>query len=174
MIDSQGWTLDTALVGIAGTGLTFGMWWVYFTLPSAHVLHDRRERSFVWGYGQIITIASIIATGAGLHVAAYFIEHKSKIGPMGTVLSVAVPVAAFLLSVYGLYAYLIARFDRFHIWLLLGSAIVIGVAIAAAAAGLNMAHCLIILMFAPFVSVVGYEMVGHKHQAEALSNNRQL
>src|SRR5690606_26229003 len=33
VIESQGWTLDVALVGVAGTGLTFGLWWVYFLVP---------------------------------------------------------------------------------------------------------------------------------------------
>jgi hypothetical protein len=34
-VDRQGWDLDAALVGIAGTGLTFGMWWLYDLVPSA-------------------------------------------------------------------------------------------------------------------------------------------
>ena len=54
VVEQQGWTLDAALVGIAGTGLTFGMWWVYYMLPSAEILHVHRERSFVWGYGQLL------------------------------------------------------------------------------------------------------------------------
>ena len=29
-----------------GPGLTFGMWWMYFMVPSADVLHAHRERSF--------------------------------------------------------------------------------------------------------------------------------
>jgi hypothetical protein len=32
-----------------------------------------------------------------------------------------------------------------------------------------MAVCLIILMLAPAVTVVGYEVAGHRHQAEALA-----
>ena len=35
VVEEQGWTMDAALVCIAGTGLTFGMWWVYYMLPSA-------------------------------------------------------------------------------------------------------------------------------------------
>lgn len=171
VIDSQGWTLDTALVGIAGTGLTFGMWWTYFMVPSAQVLHAKRTKSFVWGYSQLIPIASIVATGAGLHVAAYFIEHKAKIGPLATVLSVAIPVAVFTASIYAIYCYMLGELHRYQIGLLALTGAVIGAAIAAAATGVNMAHCLIILMLAPFVSVIGYESVGHKHQAEALSRD---
>jgi low temperature requirement protein LtrA len=169
VIQAQGWTRDAALVGVAGTGLTFGMWWVYFMMPSGPVLHVKRtEKSFVWGYGLMVTMASIVATGGGLHVAAYFIEGKAKIGPLGTVLSVAIPVAIFLGSIYAIYAYLVDEFDRFHIWLLIGTAAVVAVAIAAAVIGVNMAVCLVILMFAPAVTVVGYEWLGHEHQADVL------
>ncbi len=77
VVEEQGWNLDAVLVGVAGTGLTFGMWWVYYMLPSAPVLHAHRDRAFVWGYGQMLVVAAIVATGAGLHVAAYFIEHKT-------------------------------------------------------------------------------------------------
>ncbi|WJI49494.1 low temperature requirement protein A [Mesorhizobium sp. C089B] len=34
VVEEQGWNLDAALIGIAGMGLTFGMWWVYYMLPS--------------------------------------------------------------------------------------------------------------------------------------------
>ena len=53
------------LVGVAGTGLTFGMWWTYFLIPSAGILAAHRERLFPCGYGHILIFA---ATGAGLHV----------------------------------------------------------------------------------------------------------
>jgi hypothetical protein len=32
-----------------------------------------------------------------------------------------------------------------------------------------MAYCLIILMFAPVVTIVGYELSGHKHKAKAVA-----
>jgi low temperature requirement protein LtrA len=171
VIASQGWAIDVALVGLAGMGLTFGMWWVYFMLPAAEVLHAHRERSFVFGYGQMVTIASIVATGAGLHVAAYFIGNRSHIGPLATVLSVAIPVAVFLVAVYSLYTYLVGYFDSFHIWLLAASAAVIISTVIAAAFGFNMSACLIIIMLAPAISVVGYETIGHKHKAKALTQN---
>ena len=171
VVEEQGWTMDAALVCIAGIGLTFGMWWVYYMLPSAQVLHAHRNRSFVWGYGQMIIVAAIVATGAGLHVAAYFIEHKAHIGPLATVLAVAIPVGVFLGSIYALYYYLVRRFDPFHVWLLSGTAAVVALAVVAALAGVDMAICLVILMFAPVVTVVGYEVRGHRHQAAALANN---
>ena len=171
VVEEQGWTTDAALVCLAGIGLTFGMWWVYYILPSAQVLHAHRNRSFVWGYGQMVIVTAIVATGAGLHVAAYFIEHKAHIGALATVLSVAIPVGVFLGSIYALYTYLVGRFDPFHAWLLVGTAGVVALAIIAASAGIDMAICLIILTLAPVVTIVGYEMLGHHHEAEVLAND---
>lgn len=171
VIESQGWTIDVALVGLAGMGLTFGIWWIYFMIPAGEMLHTHRDRSFAFGYGQMITIPSIVATGAGLHVAAYFIEHKAKIGALATVLSVAIPVAVFIVCVFAIYAYLTDSFDRFHIVLLAASAGVIILAVSAAGFGINMAVCLIVLMLAPAVSVIGYESRGYKHKTEVLRRN---
>jgi low temperature requirement protein LtrA len=173
-VEEHGWTLDAALVCIAGTGLTFGMWWVYYTLPSGPVLHAHRNRSFVWGYGLIVPIAAIVATGAGLHVAAYFIEGKAHISALATVLTVAIPVGVYLLSIYALYYYLVRRFDPFHIWLLIGTAAVVAIAVMAAVSSVSMAACLIILMFAPAVTVLGYEIRGHRHEAESLARDPDI
>ena len=170
VIEQQGWTRDAAFVGIAGTGLTFGMWWVYYILPSAPVLQAHRNRAFVWGYGQMLIVTAIVATGAGLHVAAYFIEHKATISPLAAVLTVAVPVSCFLGLIYVLYYYLVRRFDSFHLTLLGATAGVVVGAVVAALSGISMAACLVILMFAPAVTVVGYEMRGYRHQAAALLN----
>jgi low temperature requirement protein LtrA len=170
VIEQQGWTQDAALVGIAGTGLTFGMWWVYYMLPSAPVLEVHRERSFVWGYSQMLIVTAIVATGAGLHVAANFIEHTAHIGPLATVLTVAVPVSGYLALIYALYYYLVRRFDPFHLTLLGATAGVVAGALVAALSGISMAACLVILMFAPVVTVVGYETRGYRHQARSLMN----
>ncbi|MBK8092635.1 MAG: low temperature requirement protein A [Verrucomicrobiaceae bacterium] len=172
VIEQYGWTLDVAFVGLAGVGLTFGMWWVYYMLPSAAILHGHRERGFVWGYTQMLIVTSIVATGAGLHVAADFIAHKAHIGPLATVLSVAIPVGIYLGLVYGIYYYLVRRFDLLHVWLLAGTAAVVALAIGAAMGGMSMSVCLMVLMFAPVVTVIGYEVHGHRHQAEALAKGQ--
>ena len=173
VIEAQGWTMDVALVCIAGTGLTFGLWWVYYMLPSAAVLHAHRERSFVWGYGQMVLIVSIVAAGAGLDVAAFYIGGEAKIGAVATVLAVSIPVGLFLAGVYWLYYYLVQTFDRFHILLLAGTGLVVALAIVAALAGVGMAWCLVILTFAPVVTVIGYELHGYRHQAEALAADQR-
>ncbi|HEY3808801.1 MAG TPA: low temperature requirement protein A [Steroidobacteraceae bacterium] len=168
MVEKQGWSRDAALICIAGTGLTFAMWWIYYLLPSAMVLHSHRERSFVWGYTQLLIITAIVATGAGLHVAAYFLAHEAHIGARAALLTSVIPVGAFLALIYSLYYYLVRQFDALHIWLLAGTAAVVAVAVSAAVAGIDMAICLLILTFAPAVTVVGYEVSGYRHQARAL------
>ncbi|MGH8965265.1 MAG: low temperature requirement protein A, partial [Actinomycetes bacterium] len=168
-----GWSVDAVLVTIAGTGLTFGMWWMYFTMPSGHVLRLHRERAFFWGYGHIVTFGALAAVGAGLHVAAFFLDHHTKIGAVGTVLSVAVPLAVFVLLLFALWTSLMRRGDLFHISLLLGTAAVLVLAVVLAEAGVSMAWCLVVLALAPVVTIVGYETLGHRHQEVVLTKMKQ-
>ena len=168
VVTAQGWSVDAAFVAVAGTGLTFGMWWMYFIVPQSDVLHAHRERSFWFGYFQLFVIAAIVATGAGLHVAAYYIEHHSVLGSAQTVLAVALPVGAYVASIYLLYAVLLRTVDPFHIVLLVITAIVLGGAALMAHAGFAMGNCLLVVMAAPAVTVVGYELLGHRHAAETI------
>jgi low temperature requirement protein LtrA len=174
VLGEQGWTLDAVLVAVAGTGLTFGMWWVYFVVPAAPLLHAHRERSFRWGYGHIPLFGAIVATGAGLHAAAYYIEGHSKLSSVETVLTVAVPIAVYIFGVFVLYLILAGSFDAFHLLLIVGTAIVLGAAIALAAAGVTMAVCLVVVMLAPVVTVVGFEVRGHRHAADAVARAASL
>jgi hypothetical protein len=162
VVEAQGWSLDATLVCTAGVGLTFGLWWIYYLLPSAPVLHAHRERAFIWGYGQMMVVGSIVATGAGLRVAAYSIAHQSHIGALAAILCTAIPVGLFLGLTYSLHYYLVRRFDRLHLWLLLATTAVMGITVMAAIVGIDTALCLMILMFAPAVTVAGYEIWGHR------------
>jgi low temperature requirement protein LtrA len=168
VVESQGWSRDAALVAIAGTGLTFGMWWLYFTIPSAQVLRAHRERAFPWGYGHILIFGSIAATGAGLQVAAAYLTGETQIGATATVLTVVVPVAVYVFALFALYTYLVQATDPFHLTLLAGTAGVLALATFLASAGVGMPVCLIVVMFAPVVGVVGYETTGHRHMLDAL------
>jgi len=55
------------------------------------------------------------------------------------------------------------------VWLLIGTVAVVALAVIADLAGVDMAVCLIILMLAPAVTVVGYELQGYRQQAHALA-----
>jgi low temperature requirement protein LtrA len=109
VIDRQGWTLDAVLIGIAGTGLTFGMWWIYYLVPSGEILLRHRDRAPTWGYVQMLIVTAIVATGAGLRVAAYYIEGRAQISGVAVVAIIAVPVGLFLGLVYGLWHYMTDR-----------------------------------------------------------------
>ena len=49
-----------------------------------------------------------------------------------------------------------------------GSAAFLIAAVLLATAGVTMAVCLLVVMLAPAVVVVGYEMVGHRHAEDAI------
>jgi hypothetical protein len=46
---------------------------------------------------------------------------------------------------------------------------VLAAAVLLANAGVSMAACLLVVMLAPMVTVVGYELLGHRHAAEAMA-----
>jgi low temperature requirement protein LtrA len=185
VIDAErGWTVDVALVGLAGIGLTLGMWWTYFTLPSGPALNAARGKGFVWGYGQIAVFAGIAATGAGLHVAALQMEqaataaqestaHGHRLGVTAAVLATAIPVAVFTVALFLLYTWLVGQLDRFHLLLLGGNLVVLLASVALAAAGAPLPICLVLLLLAPAVTILGYETVGHRHEAAMLERLQQ-
>jgi low temperature requirement protein LtrA len=171
VVSAQGWTFGAAFVAVAGIGLTFGMWWTYFVVPQAELLHAHRERSFWFGYLPIVTLGAIVATGAGLHAAAYYIEHQSKLSSVQTVLTVALPVGAYVASIYLLYIVLVRVVDAFHLLLIALTAAVLAGAVWLADTGVSMANCLLVVTLAPMVTVVGFELVGHRHAAEAIASS---
>ena len=171
-VTAEGWTVDAVLVAVAGIGLTFGMWWIYFVVPSSVLLHANRSKAIRFGYTHIVVFGSIVATGAGLHAAAYYIDHHSVLGSAGTVLTVAVPVGLYIGSVYLLFTVLVEEWDGFHTLLLVLTFVVLAGAVALAAAGVSMAVCLLVVMLAPIVTIVGFEVVGHRHAVDAV--NRRL
>ncbi len=167
--EGPGWSVDVVVLGLAGTALTFGMWWIYFILPMGGILERHRERSFGWGYGHIPLFGALAAVGAGLHAAAYYLEHHSVLDTTGTVLSAAVPVALYVVLIYVLYYQLSRVFDPFHLLLLAGTAMVAVASVAMAAAGTPMVWCLAVLAMTPWVTVIGYETVGYRHGEESVA-----
>jgi low temperature requirement protein LtrA len=161
--EGPGWSIDVVVLGLTGTALTFGMWWIYFILPCGPILERHRERSWGWGYGHIVLFGALVAVGAGLHAAAFYLEHHSALGTTGTVLTVALPVALYIASIYALNYQLVRVVDSFYLVMLGGTALVVASSITMAAAGAPMVWCLAVLSLAPWVSVVGYETVGYRH-----------
>jgi len=164
----DGWTMDVVVLALAGVALTFGVWWTYFVIPQGRMLAAHRERSFGWGYGHIVLFGAVVAIGAGLHAAAYYLHHESELDATGTVLTVAVPLAVYVVCLYALYAQISRTLDPFHLLLVALSAAVLVVSVAIAWAGADMVWALAVLALVPWVTVVGYESVGHRHNAEVL------
>lgn len=162
VVTEAGWTVDAALVTVAGIGLTFGMWWVYFVFPMGPALHAHRERSFAFGYGHIVLYGAIVATGAGLHMAAYFIEHESALDSTQTVLTLAIPVGVYLACVVGLSASMTRRPGGFPALMLVLGAVVLTASALLASAGVPMAVCLLVVMLAPALVALGFEFVAHR------------
>lgn len=169
LIERQGLSVDAILVVVAGVGLAFGLWWIYFLMPSGEVLERHRDRMRAWGYLHVLVYGSIASTGAGLHVAAYVIEGDSTIGVLGAVLSIVIPVLIFAVAVYGLYAWMLRAFDPMHVWLLSGSIAVLVLAVILAAVGGPIGVCLLVITAAPAVSIVGFETIGHRHHEQLLT-----
>jgi low temperature requirement protein LtrA len=162
-IRDAGWSIDALLLCAAGIGLTFSMWWIYFSMPFGAFLHHHRTRSFFWGYGHIVLFSAIAATGAGLHVAGYYVEHKSHIGAVATLLSVAIPVAVYIACVFIIYERLTHKFDSLHKWQLLAAFLLAALAVGLCIAGVPLIYCLITLVLSPVAIVISYEWVGHQH-----------
>lgn len=154
-VGELGWSVDTVLVAVAGTALTFGMWWVYFTAPFGPLLHVRRERSFAFGYLHIPVFGAIVATGAGLHTAAYYLEHHSALGATGTVLSVALPVGIYILLVASSRVLLAGDRASTAVVSTASATAALVVAVVAASTRVPMAWCLLIVTAAPVLAVAG-------------------
>jgi low temperature requirement protein LtrA len=70
LLDAHRWFPDLVVVVIAIGGLILGLWWAYFLVPFAQVLHHRRERGFLWGYGHALVFAALAVLGGALEVVA--------------------------------------------------------------------------------------------------------
>ena len=115
---------------------------------------------------------SLAAIGAGLHVAAYYLEHETTLTLTGTVLSTVVPVTIYIAALYGIYASFTRHLDPFHLTLLAGSAAVLVLAVALAGARGQRRDLPPRRDVRADRHVVGYETLGHRHVREALARMR--
>ena len=166
----QGWSVEAAVIALAGVSLAVGLWWCYFTIPFGAALHHGSGRAMAFGFGHLVLYASIAATGAGLHAAAYLLEDHSELDAPQTVLTIAVPVAVFVLALSSSSTLTLPR-----------SRPAARVAARRDPGGAGpgrtpwlrrvrrMSAALTVLMLAPWVTVVGYELRGHRHIARLVA-----
>ena len=165
--------MAAVLVAVAGTGLTFGMWWVYFIVPQSRLLHARRELSFRFGYLHLVGVRrdrgnrGRFACRGLLHRAP--LEARCRWAPC---CASRYPSAIYIAAVYLLYMLLVRTLDAFHVLLVVLTAAVLVAAVLFAEPGMSMANSLLIVMLAPAVTVIGYELLGHRHAEEAVARLR--
>lgn len=169
LVEDQGWTLEAAVVAFGGVALAFAMWWMYFAIPWGTVLAHHPRRAWAWGYLQIAMFGTVVAVGAGLHVAAYVMSGEAHVDAVFAAWSIAIPVLAFETLLFVLYSLLLLQVDSFHVWLYLGviAFLVAGVAVVALGASLGVG--ILLIACSPVVVVVGYETVGWRHGQEMLA-----
>jgi low temperature requirement protein LtrA len=106
-----------SLMSIAGGGLliVFSMWWLYFERGEHDVLTSNGA-AFVWGYGHYFIFAAAAAVGAGIEVFADYDTGHTTLSRQAAALTVAVPIAIYLLGVWSLH---LQRHDRgLSVWAL--------------------------------------------------------
>jgi low temperature requirement protein LtrA len=87
------------------------LWWSYFDRPAAEGLRTRPRSAFGWGYWHLLVFASLAAVGAGLQVVAETIDQHGHLSDQAAAMTLAVPVALFLL-VLGLLHSWVYRYRR--------------------------------------------------------------
>lgn len=97
----SGGMTNIAFVHIALSSLVivFSMWWLYFS-QDEHLQTNDLKRALTWGYGHYVIFASGAAVGAGFAVLVDIIAGKSQVSLLVGDLSVAVPVAIYMLGLW--------------------------------------------------------------------------
>lgn len=171
VLDLHGWSLQLLPVSFAVVGIIMGLWWTYFLVPFAQVLHLRRERAFVWGYGHAMVFLALTALTSGMQVTADVLHPpiSGVAGKVGTLVSpvlaislVAGAVMAFLATLWWLGVQTTRRAERSPLFLL-PSFLIAGAAIAVTVEGLPMTWSLILLVACPAVLIA--VVLRKRHQA---------
>ena len=166
----EGWTVDVAVLGLAGHRPRLRRLVDLLRDP----LRPPAGRPTASGPSRGATATSrvfgaVVAIGAGLHAAAYYLEDESHLDATGTLLTVAIPLAVYAACLYALYSVLTRSLDPFHVVLIVLTVVLLVLPVVLAEAGVDMVWCLAVLALVPWVTVVGYETVGHQHNAEVLA-----
>jgi low temperature requirement protein LtrA len=95
-IGARGLSASLAVVAAGGLVLLFALWWAYFDRPAGEGLRASPRSVFGWGYWHLLVFASLAAVGAGLQVVAETVDHHGHLSDRAAALTLAVPVALFL------------------------------------------------------------------------------
>jgi low temperature requirement protein LtrA len=92
------------IIALSGLVLLFAFWWLYFLAPAGDGLRDRRQGSYLWGYGHYGIFAALAALGAGLEVAVERTGHDLKASPLAICYAIAIPAGVFLILLWMVHA----------------------------------------------------------------------
>jgi low temperature requirement protein LtrA len=102
---------DLAAVIVGGLLTVFSMWWLYFDMPTGHIVEaarkafsERLNGAFAWGYGHYFIFAAAAAVGTGLAVAIDHVTGHSRLDSSEAGFALTVPLAIYLLVVWALHA----------------------------------------------------------------------
>lgn len=163
VLQTQGWSIDLIVVSFSLAGLIVGLWWTYFLVPFAQVLHLRRERAFLWGYCHALIFIVLAALNGILEVVADVFKEGvghavegAHAGP-SSLLAIGLTAAAvmvFLATLWWLGGRTTRRAERSPMHLV-PTALVAGIAVAAVAFGLSLSWGLLLLNLAPALLIAG-------------------
>ncbi|MFT4200955.1 MAG: low temperature requirement protein A [Gordonia sp. (in: high G+C Gram-positive bacteria)] len=158
VIERAGWSTQTAVLGLAAMGVTFAMWWLYFLMPNGEALREAPQRCFEFGYGSVPLFMACAAVGAGLHVAALWLEGETRIGDTAVVATLAVPVAVFCLGVIAMNGYLVGA-HRWQVPVVAATLVPLVAGLGLAAAGAPLLVCLVLVCLTPVLPVIVVEII---------------
>jgi low temperature requirement protein LtrA len=88
-------------VVIGGVAIVFSLWWLYFSREDADVLASQNvARNMGWGFGHYFVFGGTAAVGAGLAIRIDYYTHHAEVSGLTAALSLTVPVAVILISLY--------------------------------------------------------------------------
>lgn len=157
VLQTQSWSVDFIVVSFSIVGLIVGLWWVYFLVPFAQVLHLRRERAFLWGYGHALVFIALATLDGVLEVVADALKagagQAAGLGDNGTspLLAIgltAATVVVFLAALWWLGGQTTRRAER-SFRLLLPTLLLASAAVTAVACGLPLPWGLLLLTTSP-------------------------
>lgn len=166
--EDSGWTDQGVLLVIAGLGITFGLWWSYFSVDFGRALHAARRKAGLFTLIHVVLLGALVAVGSGLHVAGAALENPHEADGALAVTFVAAPIVVFYLSLFGLYTYFVPEADLRHAVLIVLTLTCLAAAYVMAQAGVSMGWCLLVAAAATLPTVIGYEWFGHRHQHQQL------
>nr|WP_066168753.1 low temperature requirement protein A [Gordonia hydrophobica] len=164
IIDRTGWSVETAVLGLAAMGLTFAMWWLYFRLEVGRPLGENPGKCFVFGYGSMAIFIGCAAVGTGVHLVAMWLDGETRIPEMAVLLSGAIPLAIFCFGTIAMY-YFLAGSDALLIPLVVATALPLVSAVAVVAAGGGLLVATVVGCLAPVLPVLLVELTARRGRA---------